>query len=314
MEFSAQTIQAAVDGALASCAAEGGGINAHYIPYLAAVPSHLFGVAVMTADGKVYEAGDTRYEFAIESISKIITMALVMEELGPEVLRAKVGADPTGMPFSSVTALELHAEHPQSPLVNAGAMASVSLVPGANAEDRWEKVLGFQSRMAGRQISLSNDVNRSEQTTNFHNRAIAWLLYGAGTLYSDPMEACDVYTRQCSTLISAVDLAAIGATLAGGGINPLTGQRVIKAGNVPCILAEMMMEGLYERSGDWAFEVGLPGKSGVGGGILAVAPGILAIAGFAPPLDPTGNSVKGQHGVAAVAKALGLNVFTASPA
>ena len=300
----------AVENAHRATASVPGGANADYIPYLAKVPTHLYGLAVLSTDGTLHEAGDSRYEFAIESISKIITMALVMEELGTDVLRAKVGADPTGMPFNSVTALELHADHPQSPLVNAGAMATVSLVPAASAEERWAKILSFQRRMAGREINLSDEVNASEQTTNFHNRAIAWLLYGAGTMYSDPMEACDVYTRQCSTLITAVDLATIGATLANGGINPVTGERVIAEGNVHCILAEMMMEGLYEHSGDWAFDVGLPGKSGVGGGLLAVAPGRLSIAGFSPLLDAAGNSVKGQRGVAAIAKALGTNVFT----
>ena len=309
MKLNSNFIHQVVLGTQRTVVAMTEGKNADYIPYLANVPSNMFGLAVVTADGKINEAGDTRYEFAMESISKVITMALVMEELGAEALRAKVGADPTGMPFNSVTALELHDDHPQSPLVNAGAIASVSLVPAADAEERWRKILSFQRRMAGRQIALSDELNKSEQSTNFHNRAIAWLLYSRGTIYSDPMQACDVYTRQCSTLITAVDLAAIGATLANGGINPLTGDQVIKAANVACILAEMMMEGLYEGSGDWAFEVGLPAKSGVGGGILAVAPGHLAIAGFAPPLDSVGNSVKGQRGVATIAKGLGLNVF-----
>lgn len=302
-------IRRAVADAHRASATVTGGRNAAYIPCLAKVPPHLFGLVVMTTEGEVYEAGDARYEFAIESISKLITMALVMEELGAEALRAKVGADPTGMPFNSVTALELHGAHPQSPLVNAGAIAAVSLVPGTDAEAQWAKVLAFQSRMAGRTITLSTEVNGSEQSTNFHNRGIGWLLCAGGTIYSDPMQACDVYTRQCSTLITAVDLAAIGATLANGGVHPLTGERVVRAANVAPILAEMMMEGFYETSGDWAFEVGLPGKSGVGGGILAVAPGRLAIAGFAPPLDEAGNSVKGQRAVAAVARALGLNVF-----
>jgi glutaminase len=286
-----------------------GGQNADYIPYLAQVPSHLYGLAIVTVDGRIYETGDSRYEFALESISKIVTMALVMEELGVEALRAKVGAEPTGMPFNSVVALELHQDRPQSPLVNAGAMASVSLVPGANAEERWSRILAFQGRMAGREIFLSDEVNASEQTTNFHNRAIAWLLQSGGTIYSDPMQACDVYTRQCSTLVTAVDLAVIGATLANGGVNPRTEQRVIETHHVACILAEMMMEGLYEASGDWAFEVGLPGKSGVGGGILAVVPGVMAIAGFAPPLDPIGNSVRAQRGVALIARSFGLNIF-----
>jgi glutaminase len=156
---------------------------------------------------------------------------------------------------------------------------------------------------------LSDEVNRSEQTTNFHNRAIAWLLYSAGTMYCEPMQACDVYTRQCSTLITAVDLATMGATLAAGGVNPVTRERVLAAANVPPILAEMTMEGLYDSSGDWAYTVGLPGKSGVGGGLVAVMPGWGAIAGFSPPLDEVGNSVRAQAMVAQVARALGLNLY-----
>ena len=285
------------------------GKNADYIPFLASVPSGLFGLAIVTVDGQIHEQGDARHEFAIESISKVLTLAAAIEEVGPEQLRAKVGAEPTGMPFNSVMALELHDDRPLSPLVNAGAIATASLLTAANAEERWAKILSMQSRLAGRAIHLSDEVNTSEQTTNFHNRAIAWLLYSGGNMFCDPMEACDVYTRQCSTLVTAVDLAVIGATLANGGINPVTRERVLQAENVPPILAEMMMEGLYDTSGDWAFQVGLPAKSGVGGGLVAVAPGKLAIAGFAPPLDQVGNSVKAQAAVAAVAKALALNLF-----
>jgi glutaminase len=309
MTLTAAAIQNAVDTAHAAAKGETGGENASYIPYLASVPSHLFGLAVVTVDGQVFSAGDAEYAFAIESISKVFTLALVMELIGPEALRAKVGADPTGLPFNSVMALELHGGKPLSPLVNAGAISTASLVPGDGADACWATILDAQSRFAGRAVALSDDVNRSEQTTNFHNRAIGWLLYSAGTCYSDPMRAVDVYTRQCSTLITATDLATMGATLAAGGVNPVTKQRVIATANVPHILAEMTMEGLYDASGDFAYTVGLPGKSGVGGGILAVAPGKLAIAGFSPPLDPVGNSVRAQQGVAAIAKALELNLY-----
>jgi glutaminase len=286
-----------------------GGGNASYIPYLASVPSHLAGLAVVTVDGRVFAAGDTSYPFAIESISKVMTLALILEQRGPDLVQKQIGADPTGLPFNSVTALELHGDRPLSPLVNAGAIASVSLVDAHNAEDRWQQILAMQGALAGRAIAMSEVVNHSEQTTNFHNRAIAWLLYAAGTLYCDAMEACDVYTRQCSTLITCLDLATMGATLAAGGVNPVTKNRVLDARHVPPILAEMTMEGLYERSGDWAYTVGLPGKSGVGGGIVAVMPGVAAIAGFAPPLDAAGNSVRGQAMVSAVAQALGWNIY-----
>jgi glutaminase len=309
MNLDMQALQAAVNAAHADYGKLAGGANASYIPYLASVPSSLAGVAVVAVDGRVARAGDTEYGFAIESISKVLTLALALEDVGPEAVRQKVGANPTGMPFNSVMALELHGGKPLSPLVNAGAMSTASLVRATGREDRWARILEMQRRMTGAEIRLSDEVNTSEQTTNFHNRAIAWLLYSAGTMYCDPMEACDVYTRQCSTLITATQLATAGATLAAGGVNPVSKARVLKSENVPCILAEMTMEGLYDTSGDWAYTVGLPGKSGVGGGILAVVPGVAAIAGFSPPLDPAGNSVRGQKMVAHVAKAMGWNLY-----
>jgi glutaminase len=253
--------------------------------------------------------GDTQYAFAIESISKVFSMALVMEALGAQVVHDKVGASPTGLPFNSVIAVELHGGKPLSPLVNAGAMSTVSLLPAKSAAERWATLLEGYSRFAGRPLPLIDAVYTSEAATNFHNRGIAWLLYSYGTLYSDPMEACDVYTKQCSVAITARDLATMGATLAAGGVNPITRERVVAANNVPPILAEMTMEGLYDASGDWAFNVDLPGKSGVGGGILAVAPGVLAIGAFAPPRDPVGNSVRGVLAARHIANALGLNIF-----
>jgi glutaminase len=307
--FSKTQVQAIVESAHQQFATTATGKNADYIPFLASVPANLFGIAVAFTDGTVVEVGDTRYEFAIESISKVFTLALVIEQIGSEALREKVGADPTGLPFNSVIALELHSGKPLSPLVNAGAMSTASLVQGKDAADRWTQMLAMQSRFAGRSICLSDEVNQSEQTTNFHNRGIAWLLYSAGSLYSDPMEACDIYTRGCSTLITAKDLAVMGATLASGGINPLTQERVIREENISHILAEMTMEGLYTSSGDWLYSVGLPGKSGVGGGILAVVPGEMAIAAFSPPLDAAGNSVRGQLAITDISQKLELNIF-----
>lgn len=290
------------------------GENASYIPYLANVPSSLFGLGVTTAEGETFEVGDTRYEFAIESISKAFTLALVMEQIGSDEVRAKIGADPTGMPFNSVEAIELHGGKPLTPLVNAGAMATVSLLQASTPDERWRKLLAAYSDFAGRPLTLNAEVYHSEAATNFHNRAIAWLLYSYGTMYSDPMEACDVYTKQCSVGVTAADLATMGATLANGGINPVTKTRVLSAENVPHILAEMTMEGLYTTSGDWAYKVGLPGKSGVGGGLVAVAPGSLAIASFSPPLDTVGNSVRGQQAIEYIARKLKLNVYSAETA
>jgi glutaminase len=299
----------AVQIAHAAALKASGGANATYIPYLAKVSALLCGVCAVMPDGKVFEAGDTRFGFAIESISKVFTMALVMEQRGAETVRAKIGARSTGLPFNSVLALEIHGAKPLSPLVNAGAIAAVSLVQASDSEDRWAKILEMQSRFAGAPIALSAEINESEQATNLHNRAIAWLLASAGNCFCDPLEALDVYTRQCSTLVSCFNLATMAATLANHGVNPLTGISVVKRQNVPHILAEMVMEGLYDTSGDWAFEVGLPGKSGVGGGIMAVAPGKLGIAGFAPPLDSYGNSVRAQVAIANLGKRLSLNLY-----
>lgn len=303
-------IQQAVDSAFELYARLPGGKNADYIPYLADVPDALAAVVVVTRDGNIYQAGDSRYRFALESISKVTTLALALEDVGPDAVQDKIGADPTGLPFNSVIALELHNGKPLSPLVNAGAMSAVSLITAADSEQRWQRILKMQQQLAGGEVALSDEVNHSEQTTNFHNRAIAFLLYSAGTLYSDALEACDVYTRQCSVLFNTVELATLGATLAAGGTNPVTKQPVLKSSNVPFLLAEMMMEGMYGASGDWAYRVGLPAKSGVGGGVVAVVPGVMGIAAFSPPLDEEGNSVRGQKMVAEVAKQLGYNLFS----
>lgn len=300
-----QVVQAAYDKHHAAA----GGANASYIPYLANVPSDLSALAVVTVGGDIITAGDADFRFAIESISKVCTLALALDDIGPDAVQEKIGADPTGLPFNSVIALELHHDKPLSPLVNAGAMATVSVVQASSVEDRWRRILEMQSKLAGAELELSSDVNQSEQTTNFHNRAIAWLLYSADAMYCDPMEACDVYTRQCSTLISTTQLATIGATLADKGLNPITKVKALQADHTRFVLAEMTMEGMYGRSGDWAYTVGLPAKSGVGGGILTVVPGVMGIAAFSPPLDETGNSVRGQLMAAAVAQEMGYNLY-----
>jgi glutaminase len=286
------------------------GKNADYIPALATVDSQLFGVCVATVDGQTFSAGDTETEFALESISKVFTAALAIEQVGPKVFHRKVGADPTGAAFNSVLALELHNDMPMSPMVNAGAMTATSLLSAANASHRLHQILNVQSDFAGRPILVNDQLAESEQATNFHNRAIAWLLCTGGYMYCDPMEACDVYTAQCSTLVTTVDLAMMGATLANGGVNPITHKRVIAQANVSHVLALMAMEGLYTASGDWAYTVGLPAKSGVGGGLVAVSPRKLAIAAFSPPLDKAGNSVRAQAAITQIAHTLELGLFS----
>jgi glutaminase len=233
-----------------------------------------------------------------------------MNELGPDQVFAKVGSEPTGRPFNSVEAVADMPSHTGNPFVNAGAIATVSLIQAPNADAKWQKILDFYSKAAGEKLSLLEDVYKSEAATNAGNKALAALLLKYERIYADPLESVDVYTKQCSVGVTAKQLAIMGATLANDGVNPITHQQVIKKENVPEILAAMTMAGLYDGSGGWAWHVGLPAKSGVGGGIVAVVPGKGAIAVFAPPLDEAGNSVKAQKTIAYVADQLGINLFS----
>ncbi len=309
LKYSKEKLETLMKKALNESLDNNEGENASYIPFLASVPSELIGLAFVSVEGEVIQFQDAEYKFAIESISKVMTLGLALEQSGAVAVHKKIGAEPTGMPFNSVLALELHQGKPLSPLVNAGAIATASLIKAKSAEDRWQQILAFQSALAGSEIKLSAEVDESEQTTNGHNRAIALLLESSGCIYSEPMEACKVYTSQCSTLFNTIELATVGATFANGGKNPRSGKEVIKPENIPHILAEMVMEGLYDTSGDWAYEVGLPAKSGVGGGLLTVIPNIGAIAAFSPRLDVVGNSVRGQQMIKQVAQGMGWNLF-----
>jgi glutaminase len=305
----ADRIAQAVDAAHLKYKNKRGGKNARYIPALAEVDPQLLGICVATVEGQTFSAGDADREFALESISKVFTAALAINQVGARAFHRKVGADPTGAAFNSVLALELHNNKPMSPMVNAGAMTATSLVSATDTDDRWRQILEIQSNFAGRPITVSEQIADSERATNYQNRAIAWLLLCGGYMYCDPMDAVDIYTLQCSTLVTTVDLAMMGATLANGGVNPLTAQRVIARANVPPVLALMAMEGLYTASGDWAYTVGLPAKSGVGGGLVAVSPGKLAIAAYSPPLDKAGNSVRAQAAITDIAHTLELGLF-----
>lgn len=303
------TIQRTLDEALREFAGETSGKNADYIPFLANVPSDLFGIAVMTCDGKTYKAGDTSYEFGIESISKALVMALALEEVGSAFVEENIGVGATGMPFNSVIAIELEGSSPVSPLVNGGAMATNSLIKGGTPDEQFAKILAFFSAMADRDLRVIDELYRSEAETNKHNRAIAMLLDSYGHMWSDPIEACDSYTKQCSVGVTAEDLASMGAVLANGGVHPVTGRNLIAQRHVTKVLASMGMEGLYESTGKWMYYIGLPGKSGVGGGIMAVAPGRMAIAAFAPPLNEAGNSVKAWKAIEYITDKLGLNIY-----
>ena len=286
------------------------GKNADYIPYLAQVDSKLFGVAIVTTDNQVLTMGDVSYSFSIQSISKVFTLALAMEELGPDKTFQRIGSEPTGRAFNSVNAVVDMPTHTGNPLVNAGAIATTSLITGKDAGEKWNKILTFYGEAAGEKLSLIEEVYKSEAATNTGNKALAMLLAKYERIYADPFDSVDIYTKQCSVGVNAVQLARMGATLANNGINPATGKQVIKREDVPYILATMTMAGLYDSSGGWAWHVGLPAKSGVGGGIVAVAPGKGAIAVFAPRLDDAGNSVKPQKVIEYVANQLKYDIFS----
>jgi len=288
------------------------GKNADYIPYLAQVDSKMFGIAIVTTDNQVLTLGDVKYSFSIQSISKVFTLALAMEELGPDKVFAKVGSEPTGRPFNSPLAVVDMPSHSGNPLVNAGAIATTSLISGQNAAEKWNKILDFYSKAAGEKLVLIDEVYKSEAATNTGNKALSYLLAKYDRIYADPFESVDIYTKQCSVGVNATQLARMGATLANNGINPATGEQVIKRENIPEILSTMTMAGLYDGSGGWAWHVGLPAKSGVGGGIVAIAPGKGAIAVFAPPLDEAGNSVKAQKVIEYVAQRLNYNLYSPS--
>lgn len=290
------------------------GVVADYIPVLAEVDPELFGLAVIEVDGGLHDAGDALHPFSIQSISKLFVYAMAIQEHGHEKVRDIVGVNNTGLAFNSVMALELNGGHPMNPMVNAGAIATTALMPGSTSVEQWERVREGLSAFAGRALSLDGVVYASEAETNDRNRALGRLLRSYGRLDGDPDEVVDVYTRQCALNVTAHDLAVMGATLADGGVNPVTGERVVSADVCRDTLAVVAATGLYERSGEWLFEIGLPAKSGVAGGIVAVSPGKGAVAGFSPRLDSAGNSVRSQLAIAHLSRALGLNLFASAPA
>jgi glutaminase len=289
------------------------GANSDVYPALASVPPDLFGLCVVGTTGSVYAVGDAQHDFSIMSVSKPFVFALVCQSLGPEEARERLGVNSTGLPFNSLQAIEQSTDGRTNPMVNPGAIATTSLMPGATAEAKWQLIHEGLSRFAGRPLSLNVEVYESASETNHQNRAIAGLLQTYGRIYCDPAVAIDLFTRQCSLNVSARDLAVMGATLGDGGVNPLTGERVIEATTCRYVLAVMTTAGLYETSGDWLYDIGLPGKSGIGGGIVTVSPGKGGLGTFAPPLDAAGNSVKGQLAARFLSRALGLDLFVSKP-
>jgi glutaminase len=289
------------------------GQNSQVYPALARVPSNLFGVCVVGTSGNVYAVGDSDYEFTIMSVSKPFVFALVCEALGQEQVREKIGVNATGRAFNSLAAIERGDDGRTNPMVNAGAIATTSLVPGANLTEKWKFIHEGLSKFAGRKLPLNDEVYASASETNYRNQSIARLLQSYGRIYVDPAEATDLYTKQCSLNVSAKDLAVMGATLADGGVNPLTKQRVVDPSVCHYALAVMATAGLYETSGDWLYDIGLPGKSGIGGGIVTVSPGKGGLGTFSPLLDKAGNSVKGQLVAKFLSQRLGMDLFVSKP-
>jgi glutaminase len=289
------------------------GKNADYIPALAKVDPKLYGIAVVTPDGKVHTAGDVNTQVSIQSISKVFTMARVIQDQGPDAIEKRIGVDATGMKFNSIASIELIQKGggggEMNPLVNPGAITATSMVQGKTPEEVWNKIIGTYNDFAGRRLTVLQDVYKSESDTNQRNQAIGMLMHAYGYIKDNPQQAVDLYTRQCSVGVNAKDLAMMAATLAFGGRNPITGKQAISPENVPYVLAVMATAGLYDDSGKWLYHTGLPAKSGVGGGIIAVSPGKFGIAVVSPPLDDAGNSVRAQRAIRDIDLALGGNPY-----
>ncbi len=288
------------------------GVNAHYIPYLANIDPGLFGLSIVLMDGERIDIGDSEYQFGIESVSKVPTAILVMDQYSPQEVLKKIGADATGLPFNSIFAILLENDHPSTPLVNAGAISACSLIkPLGDSEAKWEAIKENMAQLCGSAPALIDELYKSESATNFNNRAIAWLLKNYNRIYDDVPMSLDLYTRQCSLGITTAQLATMAATIANSGINPVTSTKCFDAAITPKITCLIATVGFYQHTGDWLYTSGIPAKSGVGGGVMGVLPGRLGIAAFAPPLDDAGNSVRAQAAIKSFVRQLGLGIFEA---
>lgn len=303
-------IKAAVEEAYAECKEIQGGHNADYIPFLANIDPNLFGLSVTLLDGTTINVGDTDYKFGIESVSKVLTAILVLKQKGADAVLKQIGADATGLPFNSIFAILLENDHPSTPLVNAGAITACSMVePQGDSWGKWEAIINNFKALCGSEAQVIDELYKSESETNFNNRSIAWLLKNYNRIYDDVPMSLDLYTRQCSVGITASQLSICAGTIANGGTNPVTKENVFARELAPKITTLISSVGFYQNTGDWLYTSGIPAKSGVGGGVLGVFPGVMGIAAFAPPLDVAGNSVKAQAAVKAVMKKLDLGVF-----
>jgi glutaminase len=285
---------------------------ATYIPALARADPAWFGLAIVTVDGHCYEVGDASVPFTIQSVSKPFTFGMALDDLGVDAVMQRVGVEPTGDAFNSITVDEVSGR-PFNPMVNAGAIVTTGLLRGASRAEREARMLDGLSRFAGRRLEVDEDVFESERATGDRNRAIAYLMRTSGMLSGSVDDACETYFRQCSVLVDTRDLASMGATLANHGVNPLTGERAMGAAHVARVLSVMSSCGMYDYAGEWLYRVGLPAKSGVSGGVVAILPGKLAIASFSPPLDPRGNSVRGIAACDELVRRFRLHVFDTDP-
>ncbi|WP_194420266.1 glutaminase A [Microbacterium abyssi] len=284
------------------------GAVADYIPQLADADPELFGIALCGLNGRVYESGDTGVEFTIQSVSKPFVYSLALDDQGLDAVHDRVGAEPSGEAFNSVK-LEAGTGRPPNPMVNAGAIVTTSLVSGRSAEDRFARILSRLSAFAGRDLSVDDAVLASEQASGDRNRALAYLMHGAGSLTSPVLDTLDTYFRQCSVLVTARDIAVMGATLANGGVNPVTGQRVTSAETCQHVMTIMATCGMYDYAGEWLLRAGLPAKSGVAGGLVASSPGEFGLGLFSPRLDASGASVRGVAAAQQLATRFGLHVL-----
>jgi glutaminase len=306
-------VRALVDEAHARYRENGEGATSDVYPALRDAAPDRFGIAVVATSGAIHAVGDAEDEFTIMSVSKPFVFALVCEALGPDRARDELGVNATGLPFNSLEAVERSPDGRTNPMVNPGAIATTSLVTGASPDERWARISEALERFAGRTLHLDEATLESARATNHRNRALANLLTSLGALGGDPADAVDLYTRQSCLAVTAVDLAVMGATLADGGVNPVTGEAVVRPDTAQAVLAMMTIAGMYETSGDWLLDVGVPAKSGIGGGIISVAAGKGCLATFSPPLDAAGNSVRGQLVARYLARALGLDMLASAP-
>lgn len=304
-------LQSVVKEAYDKCKELKGGKNADYIPFLAKIDPNLFGITVCLPTGEIIEAGDTDYVFGIESISKVHTAVLILEQYGAEAVMKQIGADATGLPFNSILAILMENDHPSTPLVNAGAISADSMVkPVGDAEAKWQAIVENMTDLCGSELKLLDELYKSESETNYNNRAIAWLLKNYNRIYDDPQMSLDLYTRHCSMGVTTKQLAIAGCTIANRGKNPVTGKQVFNESLMPNIVSLIASVGFYEHTGDWIYTSGIPAKTGVGGGVMGMLPGVFGIAAFAPPLDEAGNSVKAQAAIKYIAHEIGVNVFS----